>query len=255
MILLGYLFTAKDEFEFKETDISYYEFVYEDFGCKNDCFIEYIVHSNGVVFTKKETMADKGRKTEINLGTIDKNKAEDLINYTKKIIENLGTKNVNCADCRFYHIFYGSPRETKAFTTYFENAPEFIAEINAVTESALKEIRPLESFFVHFVFQPVEGNSIDYHFYPEGTVLKEEFGKKNGELLFSAIYFLDLQEINNLKKIVTDDYFISLDNLNDCNAANLLWGYLEIKKGKMIIKPYIPAAREAAGPISYLKNY
>jgi len=55
--------------------------------------------------------------------------------------------------------------------------------------------------------------------------------KKNGELVSSAIYTINQEDVNFLRDSVTDDYFSSTNNLKNCLDKDLEWGALAIKKG------------------------
>jgi len=223
--------TQKDTFDFKETDMKYYEFVYEDTECKDECLTEYIVHSNGLVFPKKETNTGGMINTEIYIGIIDKKKAETLIERTKTDIGNTNTEGIDCDSCQLYHIFYGEKEITRSFTTRTENAPGFFKDIEENTSQELKTQTPLEPFFIHLIFKKPKENAIDYHFFPDGTVLKEQFGERNGELLSSAIYTISQKDMDAMKQSTTNDIFASSDNLDRCDKNNLEWGYIEIQKG------------------------
>ncbi len=220
-------------FNFQKTDMSYYEFVYEDITCgRNPCLTEeYIIFSSGLVFKKTEEQTGGKEKTEAYIGKIEKNKAEEMIGYAKIIVDSFGGTGTECANCRLYHVFYGDMAQTKAVTKRIENAPESIREIGEMTRKALGNFKPSNSFFIHFVFEPKGGNTIDYHFFSDGTVLKEYFGMINGDLSSSALYSLNSKEVDELMGMVGGDYFKSTDNLESCVKTDLNWGYLEVKRG------------------------
>jgi hypothetical protein len=146
------------------------------------------VHSNGIVFLRDESVVDGSRKTKINIGAIDKNKAEYLISYTGDHMQVLNPEGIDCRNCGLVHMFYGDTAGKKSATSYIDVSPQFMRDTLAMTESELKKASFFEPFFVHVVFSSLWENSIDYHFYSDGTVLKEEFGEKNGELIGFNIY-------------------------------------------------------------------
>jgi hypothetical protein len=219
-----------DLLKFQGTDLEYYEFVYEDTTCNTDCFREYIVISNGFTLTKIEAKRDGQKTTEVSLGTIDTNAAEEVIGYTESIMAGYKTNGIMCSECRLYHVFYGDNRITRVFSDYGDNTPESIKGIEKQTQLALKDIKESEPFFLHLVFKKVNKDSIDYHFFGDGTVLKEVFGINNGELKSHMIYRIDGSELRMLKDSVNDNFFIpSSNNLHDCEKNDLEWGYIEIK--------------------------
>lgn len=219
--------------DFRKTNLSYYEFVYEDLSCEGKSCLteEYIVFSNGLVFEKNEAQSDEKEKAEIRIGTIEKNEAEKLIGYAKNIPDGLNAGGIDCNDCQLFHVFYGDQIQTKAITKRVEDAPESMRKIKEMTEKALEKLESSNPSFVHLVFEPKGESAIDYHFYPDGTVLKEYFGVNNGDLLSSAIYSLNSEETAELTGMIKEDYFKSTDNMEECVKTDLSWGYLEVKKG------------------------
>jgi hypothetical protein len=230
MIALSACMGPEDTFDFRETDMRYYELVHEDATCRETCLTEYIIYSNGLVFLKKETMENEARETEIELGTIGGDRAEDLIQKTEEFIGDSNTRGVDCRECRLYHVFYGGRGETRSVTEYIEDAPGYIKELESETQDAVEDLNPEDSFFLHLIFKKPGQYAVDYHFNPDGTVLREEFGQRNGELISSQIYSLDPEEVRKLRDSITGEYFTSNSSLENCHINNLEWGYLEIKK-------------------------
>jgi hypothetical protein len=218
-------------FDFKETDASYYEYMYDDPGCRNNiCMKEYIVHSNGIVFSRDESVINGSRKTKINTSKIEKNKAEYLIAYTGDHMQVLNPEGIDCQNCGLVHIFYGDTDKKKSATSYMDISPQFMSDVLAMTELELKNAILLEPFFVHVVFSSLWKNSADYHFYSDGTVLKEEFGEKNGELLGFNIYTIEKSVIDELRNSINKDHFLAKDNEIGCVELGLKWGYIELQK-------------------------
>jgi hypothetical protein len=220
-------------FNFKKTDLSYYEYMYDDPGCRNgNCMKEYIVHSNGIVFFRDESVINGFKKTKINIGEIEKNKAEYLISYTGDHMQILNPEGIDCFNCGLVHIFYGDAAGKKSATSYIDASPQFMHDALAMTESEVKNAKFFEPFFVHIVFTALRGNSIDYHFYSDGTVLKEEFGEKNGEFLAFDIYTIEKSVMDKMKDSITGDHFLAEDSQTGCTEAGLKWGYIELEKGE-----------------------
>ncbi len=217
----------KDTFSFRKTEYKYIEFVREDATCEKHCIEEYIIHSNGVTLIKKHF---RGRMPEIIIGTIPLNKAEALIQATGNLIRDEGNEGIECTECRIYHIFYGDKEKTNAYTVNMTDAPDKIKDLEEEIRENVEEINEMESFFVHFIYKKPGEYAVDYHFYPEGTVLYEEFGQGNGELIKSAIYTISPEDVDFMRKETTDDFFNSKTSLENCITVGLEWGYLEIEK-------------------------
>ncbi len=240
-----------DKFNFKKENISYIEFADERLDCGRGeiCLIEYIVHSNGLVFAKQEEKKQEGSENEadIRIGTIGKSIAGDLIAQSKLFLKSSGKSTEDCDNCRLFHLFYGGTEETQAFTARAENSPVFLAEISGKISKAGESLVPVDPFFLHFVFKPISGNAVDYHFYSDGIVLLEEFGERNGELLLSAVYSLSDEEIKKLKAMVADGYFLSAgSSFENCPEKGFAWGYLEASKGGKYKTVYTCGAGDSA---------
>jgi hypothetical protein len=206
-----------EKFDFKETDLSYIEFVREE----PESFEEYIIHSNGLVLEKKAE--------RIRIGHIDGKRAVEIIERAGDGMKDT-TEGIDCEECGIYHVFYGSPRETLAYTVRMDEAPQYVLELEEETKKVADELVRGEAFYVHFVYKRTGEYVTDYHFYPDGTTLLEEFGPRNGELKNSRIYRLEREVMERIKREIPDEYFTSENDLMGCNSRDLEWGYLEIQK-------------------------
>ncbi|HIE33517.1 MAG TPA: hypothetical protein EYP86_00045 [Candidatus Altiarchaeales archaeon] len=141
---------SKNIFNFKETDLKYYELVHEDPLCETTCMNEYIVHSNGLVFIKR---VHKGNCVDIEIGTINETMAISLIERAESIISDRKTGGINCTDCGVYHIFHGDSEKTTELTIYLRDAPISVMELENDTSNALNDLKPIEQFFVQFIYK------------------------------------------------------------------------------------------------------
>ena len=217
-----------DIFEFKDTSLRYLEFVYEDTTCASDCSREYIIMSNGITFTRTEKEIEEGKATKTIIGSIEKENARNIIDLAQDITSKSSNEGIDCKYCTLYHVFYGDNKKTKSFTTYIRSAQKSIEELQSRTLEELKGQKLLDQFFVHLVYKEPRKNTIDYHFYPDGTVLKEEFGPKNGELLSSKITEITKENLKEIKDMVGEKKYNSKENLRNCNQKGLEWGYMEL---------------------------
>jgi len=215
--------------EFHKTEMGYLEFVYEDTSCDSDCMREYIVMSNGAVLEKIEKEIGRENGTEIIIGSIDVNKADELIKAAEGITVNFSNNGLDCEGCRLYHLFYGSKKKTTSFTTLVSDAPEFMEKFEEKIKLVLESQESKEQFFIHFVFKKPQNNIVDYHFFSDGIVLKEEFGSKNGELALSEILMINKREIDDIKGLIKEGAYNSKDNIKNCLKKGIEWGYIEIK--------------------------
>ena len=214
-----------NRFNFKETRISYYEFVHENPACLEYCSAEYIVFSNNLIFSK---IKDRNGE-ELMIGHIPESEAKVLLELATQAIGNRNNDGTDCTTCDLYHLFYGDSRRTQAFTILRKDSPAFIEQLKEATENALENQQKPEQFFLQLVYTKKDEDSIDYHFFIDGTVLYEVFGKRNGELKSSAVYTITDQEVQDLRDLIGPGVYSSEDNLMDCPKIGFDYGYLFIK--------------------------
>ncbi|MBU0758687.1 MAG: hypothetical protein KKG59_02510 [Nanoarchaeota archaeon] len=216
--------TRIERFDFQETDLKYFEFVHENPSCEIYCDIEYIVVSNGMTLTKTKDFVGR----EIIIGKIDPVDAEKLVRQTETQLGDLSNGGIDCRDCNINHIFYGDKSKTQAFTTYVDEAPEFIQNIHTDTERVLQSQQIPDQFFMNLVFKKNNEFAKDYHFFPDGTVLIEEFGELNGNLISSEIVKIDKSDMDTIRLSIEDGFFTSEDDSDTCWKKKLDYGYIQV---------------------------
>ena len=91
------------------------------------------------------------------------------------------------------------------------------------------------------------------------TVLYEEFGQKNGELITSAIYTIRQEDVDFMRESTTEDFFNSKTSLENCIEKGLEWGYLEIKKEDSspyleLLNTYLPQMATEDEIVAWIKE-
>ncbi len=219
-------------FNFEKTNNSYYEIVYEESPCTQECILEYILFSNGLVYIKNETNAGGSIITSATIGSIDGAVSGKLVTEAEKVVGDSRSGGVDCGNCSLYHVFYGGDNKTRVVTGFSQNATAVVQELDGETRAAVKDLSVGDSFYIHFVFKRLNENIVDYHFFSDGIVLREEFGLRNGQLLSSVVYSLDPRSVQLLKDSVAEDFFASADDAGlGCVKKGLEWGYVELQKG------------------------
>jgi hypothetical protein len=211
-------------YEFTPTDLSYFEFVNED-GLSGD-MREYIVISNGVALSKIK----HGSSANVTLGQIPLEKTETLMSSVRQRRDSLAGGGIACKGCELYHLFYGDAAGTNALSVRSADAPGWLPEIEVETAAASRGTELAQQFFVHFIYSESGEDAVDYHIFSDGTVLREEFGDANGDLLASTITKIGQADIADLASMVDDSFFSSISSLKGCQPIGLDYGYLEIHK-------------------------
>jgi len=211
-------------------DLSYYEIVKENGSCLENCFLEYIVMSDGEIMEKHIKDFDNKEENGINMLKSDKGAVGRMIRKIKIYLQKYGSNNgVDCEKCNTYHLYYGGKEVAGSFSVKEEDSNAEIAEIFSSTEILARQSAFSDTQFVHFYYAKKNGAYLDYHIFSNGAVIMEEFGNKNGELSKSRIYRLAPERIRDLQKLVTEDFFVEKNENMICPEKEFIWGYLEIK--------------------------
>lgn len=216
--------TQQESFEFHPSPTSYYEFVYEDALCEQECMREYLLFSHGLLFYKQ--VDDQATMT---LGSIDSLLATDIIDHAKDSIGQVQSPGLDCDQCASYHLFYGDQEHTFSRAILAQEKPPYLNVLESRLTQAQQTQTLQETQFVHFIFHREDGIGIDYHFFPDGTVLYESFGLKNGELLSSAMYTMSPEDFTSIFAQIHENFYQAENSFDDCNKKQLEWGYVEIR--------------------------
>lgn len=211
----------------QNNDLRFYEIVHERGDCKPSCSLEYLVISNGIMLKKESQGVYPNHKIE--LFSILPEKAGELINLTSaNIKESTGEE---CRNCDLFTLFISTKEKPISFFAKEETAPDFINELEQKTADLEKGGKKEEQFFIQFVFQRLGKDAVDYHFFANGTVLKEEFKGNSFSLENASLYKIPEEKIAQIKSDVKPEFFTSKSSIENCAEKGLSYGYLEVQKG------------------------
>lgn len=211
-------------------EFSYIEIVKEDPTCSENCFLEYIILSNGTVLKKYiKSFTDKS-KNGLSLS-----KSGDDLSYLFKraneITGKYGNNNgIECDKCVIYHLYRNEGETLSSYSSKSDETPEEIKDIMDEIGGVYENSIPGKDIFVHFYFERKDYEFIDYHIFTDGDVIREVFGRKNGELLESDTYRITAKQRSEIKNLIGKEFFLENTANISCLGKNILWGYLEIKK-------------------------
>lgn len=211
-------------------DMSYFEIVKEDPACKENCFLEYIVMSNGEIMEKNIKDHNIKNKNGINMLAAGDADVKMVSERVRDYFEKYGTnEGIDCENCSSYHLYYRDIEGKKSYAIKEGDADEDMIEILKLTESVAKKSRKSDIEFFHFFYGKKDGSYLDYHIFTNGTVIREVFGKRSGQLVESGIYLINPEQIDKLEKLLSADYFNEKNDSEMCYGRDFLWGFLEIK--------------------------
>jgi|WetSurMetagenome_2_1015567.scaffolds.fasta_scaffold13451_6 hypothetical protein len=207
-----------DRFSMHPEDMRFFEYVSESPAS----FREYLTLTNGATLVK----IHNGRDVQIKVGAISRGIASNLIEKGLVLIKE-NNKGIECSGCSLVHLFYAG-KETKAYTVVAENASSNIKDLEGVFSGSLENMSEPDRFYVHFLFQRQGGDIIDYHFFPDGTVIKSVFGSANGELKEARFYSIGKNDHNEIRSRASEEVLSSWDDMLGCVASGLMWGTVEV---------------------------
>lgn len=211
----------------EKSDGVYYEIVLEKADCDPLCKEEYILLSNGTMM-KKYTPEKGIFKDEIEIVKIDESTAKEAI----EMVQNLPIteSKSRCEFCDEYTLFMIKEGAAFMFVDTEDNTPNEIKEIFDSSTELFKTGEKEEDFFIQFVYKRLGQNSIDFHFFPNGAVLYEEFDEQLN-LTKARVYDISEERIEFLKNSVKPEFFEAQSSILNCYRVGLANGYIEIKKG------------------------
>ncbi len=205
----------------------YYEIVHERNGCDPYCSLEYILLSNGTMM-KKLNLQDN-YDYEIKVAKIDSARAEEAIKNVEDLVSEY--KETRCSNCNEYTLLMQQKGKSFMHITEEENSDSALKEILEDSALLFSEGEQLEPFFVQFVYKRLGQNAVDYHIFPNGSVLREEFVGDSQVLGPVEVFEITEEKAGLLEEKFDADFFDSETGLSDCHENGLEYGYLQLMKG------------------------
>lgn len=213
----------------QKSGLLFYEVVHERADCRPYCSLEFIVLSDGTML-RKEALGSSNEFDghQVGLVKISEEKAIEAIRFVEQ--SGLEQGGERCSGCSEFHVFFLKDKKPVMFLTEEEKAPSSIFSIMENSKKIFSQGEQGEDFFAQFVFKRFGRNAVDYHFFPSGVVLREEFSEPGSRLFGAELSELSLEKNNALKSKIAPGFFGSVSGLANCQKAGLEYGYLEIKK-------------------------
>ena len=113
-----------------------------------------------------------------------------------------------------------------------ENTPNEVKQILENSKELFKTGVRQEDFFIQLVYKKLGQKTIDYHLFPNGSILYEEFD--DGINLTSArVYTIGEEKLKRIKNLVKPNFFESESSIVNCYTIGFDYGYLEVKSGSL----------------------
>jgi len=210
--------------------LSYFEIVKKDKDCSENCFLEYLVMSNGEIMEKFIKDPSDKNINGINMLVSSTEDVRTLNERVERFFQRLGSNDgIECENCSSYHLYYANGNEKRFFASIESGADPELIEIMKLTENIARNSNKSDVDFFHFYYEKRDSSYLDYHIFTNGTVIRELFGKKNGYLAEARIYLIEHEHVEKIVKILNNDFFNENSEFLECQGKGYLWGYLEIK--------------------------
>ncbi|MFH1257395.1 MAG: hypothetical protein ABIG96_03770 [Candidatus Micrarchaeota archaeon] len=203
--------------------------------------LEYIVTDKGLIFRKEGAYPDVPK---IALSKASPEKATALFSRWDGSL--VPQDSINCNNCAIYHLFYHDGQETIRYNIEKGSGSTFMENLLAEAEAAYSSGEMQTPFFIQLVYSKA-GLARDYHFFEDGTVIREDFGPAEGELIDAAVFSIDGRAID----LVTDAPFSSPQPDSSCTKYD--YGYMEIRKGEKYVFSFTCGEGTSAADLLYSK--
>ncbi|MBS3061762.1 MAG: hypothetical protein J4215_04235 [Candidatus Diapherotrites archaeon] len=207
------------------------EVALDDLSCPaNVCSSEYLLTSNGWLLEKIQNSGDSTNPVSISVTRVPQESVQKIWNRLPPLFSS--SMDANCSSCPVWNSFWlHNGKLTRVNIGKFfqdENRSGQLSDIFFELKQLSDSASPSDDLFVQFVFQENGGRFVDYHFFPDGTFVRSEFGFGNGEIL-SARVGNDPVKVAKVFDSVSDDFF-SDPAAVDC-PASLTHGSMIVSKG------------------------
>ncbi|MDE1154020.1 MAG: hypothetical protein PW788_15925 [Micavibrio sp.] len=166
---------------------AYAEVVRKKATCPDgDCFVEYIFLDNGTAVRLQFKTPDYTGKADITVRRASADAAAEVLTATSAYLKDkTPPEDWDKKDNKVYAFDGTKPAsfastETPAFTALFEKA-----------ESTFNAAPPAPDFYLHSYYQPLTGDTGDFHVFADGTVIISLFAQKSDKLLATSLYTYD----------------------------------------------------------------
>lgn len=237
-----------------DSKLTYFEFVIDKERCNEPvCFLEYIVASDGSFLEKSAFRNGVDIPAEIFLGQLDSEQAASLLSF---VGQNLQNQTEPCQEC--YRLYYSDGTRLFRQEIPLEPQNETLERLRTLLAEAKKTAVPAPDFFAKLVFKEYQKPTVDYHFFPSGLVIKEEFSDR-ADIFSGAELSIRKEKILELQNQVDDSFFDSQTAPSWQPTFNCLpdisYGYLEIKKNGKYASKWVCGGGNTAADRLFAKWY
>lgn len=236
-------------------NMKYIEIVREKQDCPGGgCFTEYLFASSGIVLKKQYDLPNYGGTPTMELRRAGNATTALIFGKAEKFFE--ANKNYSGGADSPNNIFFAD--YSKSYALSFPNEPpgQFLEFFNDAG-TAFGAAAPDADFYIHQYYQPVAGDTVDFHIFSDGTFVRSVFAPGGNELKGSRVSRLPENDMSVLANMAANATGEQHAQSPMCGAdTGLAYGYLEIKQDGRYLGTYSCGdGKDGIGAIfTFLKN-
>ncbi|TAL38529.1 MAG: hypothetical protein EPN97_03815 [Alphaproteobacteria bacterium] len=230
----------------------YFEVVRELPGCSGgDCFVEYVVLSNGIMVKKKFDTDDHQLPAVITVRKTGGVAVNSLFDEVSAFFHGRSNSGSRMDDLQ--NVFYYDGEKFYAYASHDAEAPGY-RKLFQAADTAFAQAAPSDDFYVHAYYEPAKGNTKDFHIASDGTVIASMFGKQTYLIVYTFMSQTGESELKNLRALGAAAMKSATARYRKCApASGLGFGFLEMKMDGDYVHSY--ACGDEGNSVSALFNY
>jgi len=238
-----------------QAGLKYFEIVHEKANCPDGgCFTEYLFVSSGVVLKKQYNLPNYIGEPTMELRRMKNGESALFFDTAEKVSD--ANKNFTGSGDAKNHIFF-SDNSNLYSLSFPNNLPAQFLEIFKEAEREFDAASPDVDFYVHQYYQPLTGDSVDFHIFSDGTFIRSVFTSDSNTLKDSKIYLLSENDVTVLANMTGNVTRRTNAQNTGCKAdTGLVYGYVEIKQDGKYVGTYTCGNENdgVAALFAFLKN-
>lgn len=214
---------------------SYFEIVREKPKCTGgECFIEYVVLSDGTVVRKQIDKAQEDAAATMSVGKVGD--TGGLFAKAAALFKGAGSAASRSAGPD--NVFFYDGEKFYSYGSTDPDAPAYLALFQDV-KAAFAKAAPAPDFYAHVYYTPLTGNTRDFHVFSDGTVIASMFGKDTYIIIYTYVTATAADEIANLRKLGAEAVKSPSADYKKCApASGIDYGFVEMKIDGGYIRSY-----------------
>ena len=220
-----------------KASMKYLEIVQEKQNCPDGgCFSEYLFVSSGIALKKQYNLPNYKGEPTMELRRMNNASAALLFGKAEEFSE-ANKNSTGSADFANNVYFAG---DSKLYALSFPNDPprqflEFFNDADALFGAADPDV----DFYVHQYYQPVGGDSVDFHIFSDGTFIRSVFASGSNTLKSSKMYLISENDVSVLANMADNATGQQHSQNPECGLdTGLVYGYVEIKQDGRYLGTY-----------------